>query len=81
MAGPVQPMSLLRQTLFEAFRTLEASRAILYGVDTMLSEDAWVDFQQDLTSALDESWSPIETISSLVIQISSFNTRYVSQNL
>ncbi|KAF2476599.1 uncharacterized protein BDR25DRAFT_375589 [Lindgomyces ingoldianus] len=83
LSGPAQHMSSLRQVLFEAFRILEANRAILYGVDTMLSEDAWVDFQRDLTSSREESWCPIETISSLIIQTSSFNKCFldVAENI
>lgn len=70
-------MSSLRRTFYGIFRMLEASRALLYGEATILSEDSWVNFHKELVSG-DEIWDPIEEILALMIRCSTFNLRCVS---
>lgn len=41
LAGPDAHPSTLQKRLLNAFRVLEANRAILYGDGTFLSEDEW----------------------------------------
>jgi hypothetical protein len=42
LAGPAHSSTSLRQMLFDAFRILEANRAILLGDGTFLSQHIWV---------------------------------------
>ncbi|KAL5346425.1 hypothetical protein ACLOAV_008696 [Pseudogymnoascus australis] len=67
-------MSSLRRTFYGIFRMLEASRALLYGEATILSEVSWVNFHKKLVSG-DEIWDPIEEILALMIRCSTFNLR------
>ncbi|KAH8903621.1 hypothetical protein BR93DRAFT_884966 [Coniochaeta sp. PMI_546] len=72
MAGPTKSSSSLRRTLFDAFRVLEATRAIMYGDETFLSQDTWLSYHP--SSGLKQSGAPdlMETIYTLMIQASSF---------
>ncbi|KND91844.1 hypothetical protein TOPH_03447 [Tolypocladium ophioglossoides CBS 100239] len=76
LAGPAEQLSSLRRQLFGAFRLLEASRAILYGEDTFLSQDKWLHFQTGYAVAGNSFPDPMESILTLIIQISSFNKRF-----
>lgn len=62
----------LDRQLVGAFRLLEANRAVLYGVETFISQDAWLNHYSRY--ALDPS-SPVETIFGLLIEISSFTQK------
>ncbi|KAI6753951.1 hypothetical protein HG530_013127 [Fusarium avenaceum] len=63
----------LDRQLVGAFRLLEANRAVLYGVETFISQDAWLNHYSRY--ALDPS-SPVETIFGLLIEISSFTQKF-----
>lgn len=62
----------LDRQLIGAFRLLEANRAVLYGVETFISQDAWLNHYSRY--ALDPS-SPVETIFCLLIEIASFSQK------
>lgn len=72
--GMISHFDQLDQRFFGAFKLLEANRAILYGEDTFLSQEAWRTRHENLAVY---STSPLETILNLVIQISSFSQRSV----
>ncbi|KAH8697086.1 fungal-specific transcription factor domain-containing protein [Talaromyces proteolyticus] len=76
LAGPNRPVSSLRWRFWELFRGLEALRAILYGEHTMLSQNIWVTFQQDLSASKSGSWDPMESILALMIHTSEFSKRF-----
>jgi len=76
LSGPDKNMSSLRRTFYGMFRMLEASRALLYSDRTMLSQDSWIDFHQELVSE-DEIWDPIEEMLALMIRCSTFSLRCV----
>ncbi|POR31888.1 Uncharacterized protein TPAR_07908 [Tolypocladium paradoxum] len=76
LAGPAEQSSSLRRQLFEAFRLLEASRAILYGEDTFLSQGEWLRFQRVQAITRNHLCDPVERILTLMIQTSSFSKRF-----
>ncbi|KFY46873.1 hypothetical protein V494_00283 [Pseudogymnoascus sp. VKM F-4513 (FW-928)] len=65
-------MSPLRRTFYGIFRMLEASRALLYGEATILSEESWATFHKELVP-VNQIWDPIEEILALMIRCSAFN--------
>lgn len=70
--------SPLKNMLFEAFQILEANRAIMYGVDTFLSEHHWTGVRKRLslnTRQCADS-APMDDVVTLMIYIASFNQRY-----
>ena len=70
--GPAARLSSLSMRLFDAFCILEANRALLFGVDTFLSQDGWLLRQPGLAGQQNTMSSPMETMLILMIQISSF---------
>ena len=69
--GP-EKLEPLSEWLFEAFRLLEASRAIIYGGSTFLSQDSWM--KRKKTPAKDPS-DPMEPILEFLVQISTWSKR------
>ncbi|EAW13448.1 uncharacterized protein ACLA_054950 [Aspergillus clavatus NRRL 1] len=76
LTGPNQPVNPLRQRFWELFRGLEATRAILYGERTMLSQDSWMAFQQGLSTGRPGSWGSMENVLTLVIHTAAFSKRF-----
>ncbi|CAI7573951.1 unnamed protein product [Penicillium glandicola] len=74
LSGPSDCMSLARKTFYDLFRVLEASRALLYNEETILSQECWLQLQQTLSSNATR-WEPIEEIITLMIEISAFSLR------
>ncbi|KAL5334409.1 hypothetical protein BJX70DRAFT_378400, partial [Aspergillus crustosus] len=74
LAGPTMAMSPLRRGFFDLYRVLEASRALIYCEETILSQGCWVDHQTKLSSS-HGSWEPMEAILTLMIQTSAFSLR------
>ncbi|KAG8355340.1 hypothetical protein FVEN_g6776 [Fusarium venenatum] len=72
-SGITKPSGKLGAQFFGAFNWLEANRAILYGEDTMLSEEEWQTCYQTLPSASD---SQADTIFEIFIEISSFSKKF-----
>lgn len=56
---------------------LEASRTLLYSEATILSEDSWVKFHEELVTN-DGIWDPMEEILALMIRCSTFSLQYDS---
>lgn len=67
--GRLDPLS---ERLFEAFRLLEASRAIIYGGPTFLFQDSWM--KRKKPPARDPS-DPMETILEFLVRISTWSKR------
>lgn len=66
--------SLLKQMLFEAFQILEANRAIMYGVDTFLSDDQWIIVRRTQLLTTGRTGSlPMDEIITLMIYTASFS--------
>ncbi|KGO71458.1 Protein of unknown function DUF3468 [Penicillium italicum] len=74
LAGPSDCMSSARRKFYDLFRVLEASRALLYNEDTILSQDCWLDLQKSLSS-IAARWDPMEEIINLMIETSTFSLR------
>lgn len=77
LAGPGQSITPLRQGFLEGFRVLEASRAIIYGEDSFLSKDGWLDYHKPSLLGDTEPWDPLDGIIKVVFDTSSFNKRFV----
>ncbi|KAI9041142.1 uncharacterized protein KD926_007412 [Aspergillus affinis] len=74
LSGPSGCMPSLRRKFYNLFRVLEASRALLYNEETILSQDIWIRFQKCLSRNATQ-WKPMEEIISLMIQTSAFSVR------
>jgi hypothetical protein len=65
--------SPLKQMLFEAFQIMEANRAIMYGVDTFLSERHWVEVRRNrLLGSYQAVALPLNDMVDLIIHAASF---------
>ncbi|KAH6874074.1 hypothetical protein B0T10DRAFT_533100 [Thelonectria olida] len=71
--GPTAQTGQLRSRLFEAFRQLEANRAVLYGEDTFLSQAMWLKCHNHLAPSLAD---PIETGLGALVRMASFSKRF-----
>jgi hypothetical protein len=67
-------MSSARRIFYDLFRILEASRALLYNEETILSQECWVLLQKTLSSNASR-WEPMEEIITIMIQTSTFSLR------
>ncbi|KAL7947116.1 fungal-specific transcription factor domain-containing protein [Trichoderma barbatum] len=78
LAGPNARASPLRQRLLNAFRVLEANRAILYGDATFLSESKW---KLQNNSKVKQAEAPdfMASITELMIQTSAFSNGLFEQ--
>ncbi|OGE47451.1 hypothetical protein PENARI_c044G04319 [Penicillium arizonense] len=74
LAGPSDCMSSARRIFYDLFRILEASRALLYNEETILSQECWVLLQKTLSSNASR-WEPMEEIITIMIQTSTFSLR------
>ncbi|CAG8908917.1 unnamed protein product [Penicillium egyptiacum] len=74
LAGPSDCMSSARRTFYDLFRVLEASRALLYNEETILSQECWLRLQETLSSDAIR-WEPMEEIITLMIETSAFSLR------
>lgn len=74
LAGPTDCMSSARRTFYDLFRVLEASRALLYNEETILSQECWLGLQNSLSSSATR-WDPMEEIITLMIKTSAFSLR------
>ncbi|KXG52203.1 Protein of unknown function DUF3468 [Penicillium griseofulvum] len=72
LAGPSHCMSSPRRIFYDLFRILEASRALLFGEETILSQESWLQLQKTLSSTA-ARWEPLEEIITLMIQASAFS--------
>ncbi|KAM5370890.1 hypothetical protein ACJZ2D_008323 [Fusarium nematophilum] len=70
LAGSSVQLSHLGEKLFAAFRALEASRAIIYGDGTFLSQEQWLKRQPFFPP---QPSDPMETTLELSLQVSSFS--------
>ncbi|KAL2813956.1 fungal-specific transcription factor domain-containing protein [Aspergillus cavernicola] len=76
LAGPSNCMSSLRRAFYDLFRVLEASRALLYNEETILSKECWLRLhKKSLCSRITTQWEPMEEILTLMIQTSAFSFR------
>lgn len=78
LVGPEKLSSLLHRELFDAFRVLEANRAILFGDDTLLSQPAWILQHYNRPISLTQQrrhWNPVDTIFVLKLRIATFSRR------
>ncbi|OAA43776.1 hypothetical protein NOR_04351 [Metarhizium rileyi] len=72
--------SPLKQMLFDAFQVLEANRAIMYGVDTFLSEHRWEVMRRTLFLSTRQGGDlPMDEMTSLMIYTASFSKRFFDQ--
>jgi hypothetical protein len=69
-------MSSPRRIFYDLFRVLEASRALLYNEETILSQECWLQVQRALSSNATR-WEPMEEIITLMIETSAFSLRLV----
>lgn len=69
--GP-KKLDPLSERLFEAFRLLEASRAIIYGESTFLFQDSWM--KRKKSPATDPS-DAMETMLEFLVRISTWSKR------
>ncbi|KAJ5371884.1 hypothetical protein N7517_003890 [Penicillium concentricum] len=74
IAGPSDCMSPVRRIFYDLFRILEASRALLFGEETILSQECWLNLQKNLSSNATR-WEPLEEIITVMIQTSDFSLR------
>ncbi|KAJ5296487.1 Cupin 2 conserved barrel [Penicillium atrosanguineum] len=74
LTGPSSCMSSPRRIFYDLFRVLEASRALLYNEETILSQECWLRLQKTLSSE-ETRWDPMEEIITLMIQTSAFSLR------
>lgn len=74
LAGPTNCMSSARRIFYDLFRVLEASRALLYNEETILSQQCWFALQKSLSSSA-TLWDPMEEIITLMIETSAFSLR------
>jgi hypothetical protein len=76
LVGPSRSMSPLRRAFYDIFRVCEASRALPHSETTILWDPTWLRFQQAQQGSR-ESWNPLEEITTLMIDTSAFNLRWV----
>ncbi|KAJ0419179.1 hypothetical protein BJY00DRAFT_314248 [Aspergillus carlsbadensis] len=76
LAGPENGMTGSRRTFFDVFRVLEATRAIIYGHNTILAAPGWVDLQRETSSQITTCWKGMDEILSLMIRVSTFSARF-----
>jgi hypothetical protein len=79
LAGPTRLSTSLRQMLFDAFRTLEANRAILFGDDTFLSQPIWALHHaggHSLPGQKRGHLNQLDTIFDLKVRVCTFCKRY-----
>ncbi|KAJ5976562.1 hypothetical protein N7481_010269 [Penicillium waksmanii] len=74
LAGPSDCMSMARRIFYDLFRILEASRALLFDEETILSQECWLRLQNSLSRNATR-WEPLEEIITLMIQASAFSLR------
>ncbi|OQD69739.1 hypothetical protein PENPOL_c002G04523 [Penicillium polonicum] len=74
LAGPTDCMSSARRIFYDLFRVLEASRALIYNEETILSQECWLGLQKSLSSSAIR-WDAIEEIITLMIETSAFSLR------
>ncbi|KAJ5414942.1 hypothetical protein N7509_000040 [Penicillium cosmopolitanum] len=74
LAGPSDCMSTARRIFYDLFRILEASRALLFDEETILSQECWLRLQNSLSRNATR-WDPLEEIITLMIQASAFTLR------
>ncbi|KAJ5974865.1 hypothetical protein N7481_008572 [Penicillium waksmanii] len=74
LAGPSDCMSSARRIFYDLFRILEASRALLFDEETILSQECWLRLQNSLSRNATR-WEPLEEIITLMIQASAFTLR------
>ncbi|KAJ5472273.1 Protein of unknown function DUF3468 [Penicillium desertorum] len=74
LTGPTDCMSSPRRIFYDLFRVLEASRALLYNEETILSQKCWLQLQRALSSNATR-WEPMEEIITLMIETSAFSLR------
>ncbi|KAJ6010268.1 hypothetical protein N7499_004329, partial [Penicillium canescens] len=74
LAGPSDCMSSARRIFYDLFRILEASRALLYNEETILSQECWLRLQKTLSNNASR-WEPMEEIITIMIQTSAFSLR------
>ncbi|KAJ5667865.1 uncharacterized protein N7477_006435 [Penicillium maclennaniae] len=74
LTGPSSCISSPRKIFYDLFRVLEASRALLYNEETILSQECWLRFQKTLSSEKSQ-WDPMEEIITLMIHTSCFSLR------
>ncbi|KAJ5817129.1 hypothetical protein N7447_009362 [Penicillium robsamsonii] len=74
LAGPSDCMSSARRIFYDLFRILEASRALLFDEETILSQECWLQLQRTLSSDATR-WEPLDEIITLMIQASDFSQR------
>lgn len=74
LVGPTDCMSSPRRIFYDLFRVLEASRALLYNEETILSQECWLGLQNSLSSSATQ-WDPMEEIITLMIETSAFSLR------
>ncbi|CAG9982571.1 unnamed protein product [Clonostachys byssicola] len=70
---PVDDPSPLRMTLLDAFKTLEANRAILYGNGSFLGEECW---SSHLPRPITQPPGTMPSIIQLMLEVSSFSQRF-----
>jgi hypothetical protein len=78
LAGPTSLSTSLRQRLFDAFRVLEANRAIFFGDETFLAQPAWASHHPSRYSLLSGEGihrDPVDTIFSLKLRVATFSKR------
>lgn len=69
---PVDDPSPLRMTLLDAFQTLEANRAIIYGDGSFLVQKCW---SSHLSGPNTQPPSTMHSIIQLMLEVSDFNQR------
>ncbi|KAJ6784403.1 hypothetical protein PWT90_09464 [Aphanocladium album] len=72
LTGPVTSRSSLSQTFLDAFRVMEATRAVMYGDGTFLSQDAWLHHYSSPKPRGYSVSDPMRGIATLIIQTASF---------
>ncbi|KAH8804371.1 fungal-specific transcription factor domain-containing protein [Xylogone sp. PMI_703] len=76
LAGPAQSITPMRQAFLEGFRVLEANRAIIYGEDSFLSKDGWLDYHKPSLLGDVEPWDPFDGIIKVILDTAAFNKRF-----
>ncbi|KAJ5359737.1 uncharacterized protein N7496_012150 [Penicillium cataractarum] len=75
-AGPNQAISHSRKAFLGIFKIFEANRAILYSEETILSRLDWTSAYQMNAHIPLHDWDSLGPISSIMVQISTFNNRF-----
>jgi hypothetical protein len=64
--------------MFDAFRVLEANRAVIFGDDTFLSQPTWALHHSNMQGSGRQEcsqWNPTDTIYKLKLQVASYSKR------